>query len=333
MKVAFLVNSISKTSIPLRWSLFFNEKNVAAADVFSLKDFLKSPFRIARAYDIMHGHHAKSMYAFLLLNAFLRKPSVYTVHGSYLFLSGFNKWITGRIFRLSDRIVFVNKTLHDLLPEKEKKAVEGKYAVILNGVEKDYAYQKADVYSKFNIPDGTILFHPARFVEEKNHIRLLEAFAIVAARKKDALLVMAGDGKLRPQIEKTIAELGIGDHVLMIGLINRDEVYCFLERCDLFLMPSISEGLNVSFLEAISMKSRIVVSNIDQFVYPLQFHRIEGDTINVSFADPLSPEHIAEAILERISRPRNTGDEGDAFSLDFMAARYAEIYTELQHDR
>ena len=47
-----------------------------------------------------------------------------------------------------------------------------------------------------------------------------------------------------------------------------------MEIAELFVMPSISEGLNVAFLEALSLNKKILVSNIDQFTYPFDKYNL-----------------------------------------------------------
>ncbi|MCK4441555.1 MAG: glycosyltransferase, partial [Sulfurovaceae bacterium] len=253
MKIIYLVNKITKTSVPWRWAEYFNKKSkINKIDILDIKLFIKNLKNCKKEAHIVHGHHIKAMSIFLLLNKRLKIKSIYTVHGSYLFLSRGNALLLKFIFKLSDKIIFVNKTLYSVLPKSYKDIIKDKYEIILNGVEVDYQYKKVDIYQKFNI-DRTdkILFHPARFVEEKNHIRMISALKPLLDRDKKLKLILAGSGKLEDNIKLHIKKLNLSDSVLLIGTIERDEVYNFLEKCEIFLMPSISEGLNIAFLEAI----------------------------------------------------------------------------------
>ncbi len=328
MKIIFLVNSPSKTSIPLRWSQFFNtNSNQVHVDFMPLNVFLKKINSLKNDCHLVHGHHIKSMFIFLMINIFLKKKSVFTVHGSYLFLSVFNKRLISYIFKKTDKIIFVNKTLYDVLPNNLKKVIESKYEIFLNGVESNYKFEKTDVYSKFNInANDKILFHPARFVEEKNHLRTIEAFKSIADNNPNVKMVLAGDGKLKTEIEAKILELNLSDKIARIGLINRDEVYCFLEKCEIFLMPSVSEGLNVSFLEALSMNCKIIVSNIDQFVYPLQKYNLKNDDLNITFVDPFRIDSIKEGIQGSLNKAKINNCDASDFSLEKMMKSYIEIY-------
>ena len=331
IKISYLVNGISKTSIPWRWTTFFNEhSSLINIEMTSVKDFKKNIVKIKKSVDIIHGHHIKAMALALVANIFLKKKSVYTVHGSYLFLSKVNAALLKFIFKYADKIIFVNKLLYDVLPSDMKILIRDKYEIILNGVETEYNYIKSDVYKKFNIDkNDTILFHPARFVPEKNHLHIIAALKSLIEKNSRIKLILAGDGKLKQEIEECIKDLNLENNVILLGLIERDEVYNFLERCDLFLMPSISEGLNIAFLEAISMHSRVLVSNIEQFVYPVKAYGLDPDDINVTFVDPEDEEDIAHGIWSALEKEKNLTYDCSDFSLETMMYKYEIVYKEL----
>jgi len=331
MRLIYIVNDISKTSIPWRWAEFFNRhSSLTDVEMMTIKDLFGRIGEIKRGADIVHGHHIKAMTFFLIANLFLKKKCVYTVHGSYLFLSKLNALLLRYIFKKSDRVVFVNKMLHDVLPSDMKRLVDHKHVIILNGVETNYRYVKRDVYKKYNVDESdTVLFHPARFVPEKNHMRIISAIKPLVEKNSRIKLLLAGEGRLSEQIKERIRELKLDDNVKMLGLIERDDVYNFLQRCDLFLMPSVSEGLNIAFLEAVSMHCRVVVSDIEQFVYPLKAYGLDPDDINVTFVDPTDEKKIGDGIWSALQKERKTAYDCSDFSLETMMHRYESIYKEL----
>jgi glycosyltransferase involved in cell wall biosynthesis len=300
----------------------------------SVKQFREDFFKIEEEVDVVHGHHIKAMALFLGSNLKAKRKSLYTVHGSYLFLSKINAMLLKFIFKASDKIIFVNQMLYDVLPQSYKDLIVGKYEVILNGVESNYDYKRSDVYEKFNIDkEDTVCFHPARFVTEKNHIRLISAFKPLIEQNSKIKLYLAGDGKLNKEIVDHIALLNLQENVILLGLIDRDEVYNFLERCDLFLMPSISEGLNIAFLEAISMKTKIVVSDIEQFTYPLKAYGLEPKFLNVTFVDPEDEVAMSQGIFYALQEEQVTGYDGGDFSLGSMMEKYESIYSSLLSEK
>jgi len=327
VNILYIVNGISKTSIPWRWYEFFNKNSKGSnIEILPIKKLFKSMDLIKRA-DIAHGHHIKAMAIFLLFNLFFRKKSIYTVHGSYIFLSKTNALLLYFIFKYSDRVVFVNRRLYSVLPDRYKSIIKNRYEIILNGVELKYRYRKIDIYKKFNIKiDDTICFHPARFVKEKNHLNLIRAVEPILNSNPNIKLYLAGDGKLRGEIISLIEELKLQKSVILLGLIDRDDVYNFLENCEIFLMPSISEGLNISFLEAISMQCKIVVSDIEQFTYPLRHYNLDTKRLNITLVDPFNIDSIRDGIEKSLKAKKRVDYDSKEFSLQTMINRYKQIY-------
>jgi len=98
-------------------------------------------------------------------------------------------------------------------------------------------------------PDAFVIGHVGRFDEQKNHCFLLEIFRSVADADLRARFVLIGDGPLRPAIERQAAELGLAKHVVFAGL-RSDVPHLLLSAVDVFVMPSLHEGLPLAGLEA-----------------------------------------------------------------------------------
>lgn len=93
-----------------------------------------------------------------------------------------------------------------------------------------------------------VVGHVGRFCHQKNHSFLIRIFAQVLRRRPDAVLLLVGEGELRPDIEAQIRQLGIGGSVIFAGL--RADVNELLQAMDVFVFPSLYEGLPVSMIEA-----------------------------------------------------------------------------------
>lgn len=93
-----------------------------------------------------------------------------------------------------------------------------------------------------------VVGHVGRFAEAKNHAFLIDIFAQIHQRRPDAVLLLVGDGELRPQIEKQIADKGLQDSIILTGV--RSDVNRLLQAMDVFVFPSLYEGLPVSIIEA-----------------------------------------------------------------------------------
>ncbi|WP_173821801.1 glycosyltransferase family 1 protein [Dorea formicigenerans] len=102
--------------------------------------------------------------------------------------------------------------------------------------------------SKYGINNKEILIgHIGRFSPPKNHTFLIDIFNSVQ-KEIPAKLMLVGEGKLKNQIEKKVQDLGIADKVIFTGL--RTDVENLLQAMDLFLFPSLYEGLPVTMIEA-----------------------------------------------------------------------------------
>ncbi|MFK9089959.1 glycosyltransferase family 1 protein [Bacillus salipaludis] len=93
-----------------------------------------------------------------------------------------------------------------------------------------------------------VLGHVGRFAHQKNHEFLITVFEKFNKIKKDSVLILAGDGPLRRKIEKQVMELNLLDKVRFIGI--RSDIHRMLQAFDVFVFPSIHEGLPVSLIEA-----------------------------------------------------------------------------------
>jgi glycosyltransferase involved in cell wall biosynthesis len=92
------------------------------------------------------------------------------------------------------------------------------------------------------------LVHVGRLVPEKNHSFLLRVFAEVARREPGSQLWLVGDGPLRRALEVEVAGLGCADRVRFWG--NRSDIPAILAQADVFVFPSLSEGLGLAAVEA-----------------------------------------------------------------------------------
>ena len=90
--------------------------------------------------------------------------------------------------------------------------------------------------------------HVGRFTAQKNHLFLLEAFEVVARRRDDAVLLLAGDGEQRSLAECWVAERGLSNRVLFLG--QRDDIQRVYLAFDAFVLPSLYEGLGLVGVEA-----------------------------------------------------------------------------------
>lgn len=109
-------------------------------------------------------------------------------------------------------------------------------------------------------PGQTLLLTVASLTEPKGHSTLVDALPAVIQRHPHVLLALAGDGETRPALEQQVARLGIKSHVRFLGY--REDVPDLIAGCDLFVLPSHSEGFGTSLVDAMLAGRPIVATSV-----------------------------------------------------------------------
>ena len=114
----------------------------------------------------------------------------------------------------------------------------------------DRPIDTTNIRAEFGIPEDTLVIgHVGRFESQKNHQFLLEIAAEVAAREPNLRLLLIGIGSLRPEIEQKAAQMGLADRVIFLGA-RPDVPRIMSGLMDIFLFPSLYEGLGLVLIEA-----------------------------------------------------------------------------------
>ena len=211
--------------------------------------------------DVIHVHFAVPAGAVALaLSKLTGVPYVLTAHlgdvpGGVPEKTGrWFKWIfpfTPPIWKRARKVVAVSTFTRDLAVASYPVAV----SVIPNGV--DTAALDPGLI-KVNKP--VHLVFAGRFVPQKNVIKLIETLALIKDLPWTCELL--GDGPLRPQVESAIAVAGLSDRITLPGWVTPEEVVQAFRRSDILFMPSLSEGLPVVGVQALSLGLALVVSQI-----------------------------------------------------------------------
>ena len=171
--------------------------------------------------------------------------------------------------------------------------------------------------TELGLGDRLTVCHVGRLAPQKNPMGLLAIFAAVHARRPDAVLLSVGDGELAAAFDKAVRERGLEGAVVRLGA--RNDVAELLQAADVFLFPSLYEGLGIAVLEAQAGGLACVVSD----AVPA-----EVDATGLVTRLPLSlpPEAWAESVLAAAETPR-----GDAY--DAMVRAGYDISCSAAHDR
>lgn len=113
--------------------------------------------------------------------------------------------------------------------------------------------------AEYGLEDKFVIGHVGRFNLQKNHIRLIDIFREVVAKNPNARLMLIGEGELESETRNKVLDYGLEDKVLFLGL--RNDVADLYQAMDIFVMPSLFEGLPVVGIEAQASGLRCVYSD------------------------------------------------------------------------
>lgn len=144
-----------------------------------------------------------------------------------------------------------------------KRAVEkGLVKVIPNAIDlKKYKFSQVvreKVRKTLNIEDKFVVGHIGRMAPQKNQKFLLKIFADVRKENSKAVLLIIGDGPLRNDLENEITRLKLKDSVILLGV--RNDVPELLMAMDVFVLPSLFEGLGIVAIEAQATGLKCILS-------------------------------------------------------------------------
>jgi glycosyltransferase involved in cell wall biosynthesis len=207
------------------------------------------------------------------------------------------------------------------VPARKLAVVRNAIAVPPPGRVADPALRAALIRGR---PDYVVLT-PARLHLQKGHAYLLAA----AAQVPDATFVLAGDGPLRAELEATARALGVADRCVFLG--ERSDVPALLAAADLFVLPSLFEGLPLSMLEAMAAERPVVATAIggtdeaittehSGLLVPPRDPAALASAIRRLRADPALARRLAAAGRARVERE---------FSSDVTARHIMRIYDEV----
>jgi sugar transferase (PEP-CTERM/EpsH1 system associated) len=163
----------------------------------------------------------------------------------------------------------------------------------------------------------------------KNQSALLETLARLQSQFPGLSLTIVGDGPLRASLEAQAASLGISNHVTFTGA--RSDTPDLMRSFDVFVLPSVNEGISNTILEAMATGLPVVAGRVGGNP------ELIADGVTGRLYDPADPQGLEHALLPYLTDPalrRSHGAAGRArvvqnFSLDAMVARYLAMYDEL----
>lgn len=163
---------------------------------------------------------------------------------------------------LVSRYIAVSAPVFDWF--KEHGFPNNKLVLINNGIEVERFSQAEPIERKsLGIPKNALLFiNVAKFRLQKGHIYLVKAFAKLRASNPHVQLLLLGTGDLLQEIRIEVKALRIQDSVHFLG--DRNDIPSLLKTADVFVLPSLYEGMSIAILEAMAAGIPIIASDIEE---------------------------------------------------------------------
>ena len=134
----------------------------------------------------------------------------------------------------------------------KKMMDKGKVTIINNAIDLNkYAFNPSTrkrLRNELGLTDEQVIGHVGRFMFQKNHEFLIDLFSKALQKNNHMVLLLIGDGPLRPAIQSKVDQMGLSDKVRFLGL--RSDVQDLYNVMDIFVLPSHYEGLPVVGVEA-----------------------------------------------------------------------------------
>jgi glycosyltransferase involved in cell wall biosynthesis len=275
--------------------------------------------------DVVHSHNP-GVHHYATLAARLTGAScvISTRHGP---LSSTGQPYNERWFRAvmgwTDHIVHVSDHTRRILVN-ERGLSAAKSAVLYNGIALDRftsrSAQPAGAWPTLRL--GAL----GRLVPVKGHSVLLRAFARLVPSLPSCTLTIVGGGPLEAALREEAAQLGLGDRVVFAG--PTQDAPGWLSQWDLFVFPSLSEGLPLAILEAMAVGLPIVSTRVGGIpeVAP------EGEV--AWYAEPDQVDELAVQLAQALASPDELRRRGQAararairdYGLETMTDHYEALY-------
>jgi glycosyltransferase involved in cell wall biosynthesis len=228
-----------------------------------VKEFIKE-----QNADLVHAHGTRAASNVLWASKSLKLPVIYTVHGWSFHQD--QKPMIRKIRIMGEKYISSRTDLN--ISVSQSNQLSGKdfipsftSVVINNGIDQKKFNPEntiTNLRSELNIGAEKILvLFIARFTSHKQPLALLRAFADAFPKNKNMHLLMVGDGDEKDDALRIVKETGLEEHVTFQPF--RQDVPAVLAAADIFVLPSLWEGLPIGLLEAMAMGKAIIATNVD----------------------------------------------------------------------
>ncbi|QKX16589.1 glycosyltransferase family 4 protein [Microbulbifer sp. YPW1] len=175
-----------------------------------------------------------------------------------------------------------------------------KIHIVRCGLDQSFLQEKLEMATTSPSIENNTFVCIGRLCEQKGQLLLVEAVKDVVAAGYPIRLILAGDGPMRPQVERKIAEYNLDRHIEITGWIDSLQVKEYLNSCKAMVLPSFAEGLPVVIMEALAVGKPVITTYIAG-IPELVEHREQGWVIPAG-----SRQRLTEALIEAVQASNTT---------------------------
>ena len=313
--------------------LYSPKKRIIGTIIYCFSLFLYLIFH-CREYDIIQSFFLKhSSFVSVIAGKLLKKKVFCRMECSGIFgdLNTLKKVpfssIYLKVFKKSDGIIVLS---NEMKKELESAGFKRKKIFLIPNCVDIRKFKpsenKSIVKEKLGFKDEKIIIFVGRLTKQKGIDYLLEAFKDINIPEK--FLIIIGDGELKKYLVNKVEKLNIKEKVLFLGKI--ENVTQYLQIADVFVLPSISEGLPISLLEAMACGLPVVVSEVGGNI------DIVENKINGYLIEPRNISKIKNAIEEllkdekkmKLVSEKNRKKIEENYSYEIIIEKYLKLYLE-----
>ena len=256
-------------------------------------------------------------------------PHLITMHGSRYYAGRLRRRIAMRLaVQVSSAVVAVSRTLSQHLA-RDLWIRPSRIATIPNGVRRPLTDAPSTLRAELELQSGDqLVVAVGNLYPVKGHAVLLDALALLAARFPRLHVAIAGRGELEHSLRRRAEELQVSDRFHLLGL--RADIANVLAGADVFVLPSLSEGVPLALLEAMLTAKPVVASAVGDVPTVLDGGRA-GLLVTPSDAAALAAR--LEELLSHPARARALSAAAQArattaYTFDVMMDAYRALYAQ-----
>ena len=237
---------------------------------------------------IVHAHHRMATFYMFFLKRICNVKVISTLHGCF----SDKKLLTHLIYNNLD-IIACGSNVKDVFAKNYN--IDKENITVINNAIKENNDKNASVnLDDFDIKSYKKIAYIGRLSEEKGVNDLLEAIHILFKKFKNVCLIIVGEGPQEEELKKKVKELKIEKNVIFLGY--QDRIQSIIQQVDLVVLPSYTEGLPLTPIEAFSCGKPVVATstegsmeiiedNINGFLVPIGNIEILADKIQMILQD------------------------------------------------